>query len=204
MPSLRTSRTFGKYPDLELSKFTGVTIKGFTGNPDLTAPPVLPANLAGLKQTFDDAIIAANKGGQLATATKDVAGAAVQVALNKNASYVDINCGEDLTILLSSGYEAISTNRAQTVLGAPEIIAAEYGQTGEIKLRIKGDPNRKAIQGRVKSLGGEFGPVVTFQNSRHILFDGLKAGTMYVMQLCGLGGSTGQSDWSDEVSKMAV
>ena len=37
-----------------------------------------------------------------------------------------------------------------------------------------------------------------------ILFDGLKAGTTYVMQLMGLGGSTGQSDWSDPVEKMAV
>ena len=35
--------------------------------------------------------------------------------LNKDASYVDINCDEDLTILLSSGYQQVSTNRAQVV-----------------------------------------------------------------------------------------
>jgi len=69
---------------------------------------------------------------------------------------------------------------------------------------VTGDPNRKAIQGRVKATGGEFGPVITFKNSRHILFKGLTAGTTYVMQLCGLGGSTGQSDWSDPVTKVAV
>jgi hypothetical protein len=32
----------------------------------------------------------------------------------------------------------------------------------------------------------------------------LAAGTTYVMQLCGLGGSSGQSDWSEPVTKVAV
>ena len=58
---------------------------------------------------------------------------------------------------------------------------------------------------RIKSAsGGEFGPVITFKNSRNILFKGLTAGTTYVMQLCGLGGSTGQSDWGAPVKKIAV
>ena len=143
-------------------------------------------------------------GGTLPTAQKDAARATLIAALNKDASYVDINSDEDLTILLSSGYEPVSTNRAQVVLPPPEVIAATYGQTGEIKLRVAGDPNRKAIQGRVKTLGGEFGPVISFKNSRSILFKGLIAGTTYVMQLCGLGGSTGQSDWSAPVTKIAT
>ena len=124
--------------------------------------------------------------------------------MNKNASYVDIHAEEDLTILLSSGFEAVNTNRTPTVLDPPVVTAAEHGQSGEIKLRVKGDPNRKAVLGRVKAVGGEFGPVVTFRNSRQILFEGLVAGTTYVMQLCGLGGSTGQSDWSEPVTKVAV
>jgi len=53
-------------------------------------------------------------------------------ALNKDASYVDINCDEDLTILLSSGFQPVSTNRSQTVLDAPVVLGANYGQTGEI------------------------------------------------------------------------
>jgi hypothetical protein len=46
--------------------------------------------------------------------------------------------------------------------------------------------------------------MVTFKNSRNILFKGLAAGTTYVMELMGLGGSTGQSDWSDSFTKVAV
>jgi hypothetical protein len=38
---------------------------------------------------------------------------------------------------------------------------------------------------------------------REILFKGLTAGVTYVLELCVIGGSTGQSDWSDSVSKMA-
>ena len=46
--------------------------------------------------------------------------------------------------------------------------------------------------------------MITFKNSRNILFKGLTAGTTYVMQVMGLGGSTGQSDWSAPVNKIAV
>jgi hypothetical protein len=180
-------------------------ITGLTGNADLSDPPVKPVDLGTLKKTFDDAIVAAAAGGVLLTAQKDAARAALVTALNKDASYVDINCDEDLAILLSSGFQPVSTNRAQIVLDAPEVIGAGYGQAGEIKLRVTGDPNRKAIQGRIKAAsGGEFGPVITFKNSKNILFKGLTAGTTYVMQLCGLGGSTGQSDWSAPVNKTAV
>src|SRR5207237_5017935 len=192
-------------PDTGLSKFTGGTMVGLKANPALPSPPVDVAALGTLKTTFDEAIIKANKGGTLATAMKDAARAALVAALDKNASYVDINCEEDMTILLSAGYEAVSTNRAQAVLDPPVIVAVDYGQTGVLKLRIKGDAHRKGIQGRIKDVKGtEFGPTITFRNSKSILFNGLVAGTTYVMELCGIGGSTGQSDWSEPVSKIAL
>ena len=204
MPLIRTSRSYSRLPDLDVSAFTGGVIVGLTGNEDLADPPVKPTALATLKKTFDDAIIAASERGTLATAQKEAARAALISALNKNASYVDINCDEDLTILLSSGYGAVNTNRTQTVLNPPQVTHAEYGQAGQIRLRVKGDPNRRAVLGRCKTMDGDWGPVLTFKNSREILFAGLKAGTTYVLQVCGLGGSTGQSDWSEPVSKIAV
>lgn len=161
--------------------------------------------LTTLKTAFDQALIKANRGGTLATALKNSARAALVVALDKNGSYVDINCDEDVTILMSSGYEPISTNRAQTVLGTPQVLGVEYGQTGELRLRIKADPNARSFVGRIKQANGsEFGPSISFKNSRSILFDGLTAGVTYVMQLCAIGGSTGQSDWSEPATKMAV
>jgi hypothetical protein len=204
MPLIKTSRSFGRASDLDVSKRAGSVIKGLTGNKDLAEPPVTPTQLATLKKTFDDAVIAADKGGSLATAQKDAARMALVTALNKDASYVDIHCDEDMTIVLSSGFEPVNTNRAQAVLNPPVITGTEYGQTGQIRLRVGGDRNRKAILGRVKTMDGEWGPVLTFKNSRSILFDGLKSGVTYLFQLCGLGGSTGQSDWSEPVTKIAT
>lgn len=201
MGLIRTKRGFDKLADLDISKLTGKTIAGFTGNVDLTKPPVSVAILTDEKSLLDELIIKADKGGSLATARKNAQRAVVIDSLNKNASYVDINCGEDLSILLSSGYEAVSTNRAQSVLDAPVILDVDNSVNGVLKPRVKVDPNTKSLLGRIKEAsGGEFGPVISFKNSRSILFAGLKAGVTYVYQLCSVGGSNGQSNWSDPSS----
>ena len=205
MPSIRTSRSYSKLPDAQLSEFAGGTIAGFTTNPDLPTPPVLPAALTTLKTAFDNAIVAAAMGGAVQQSAKNSARVALTAAMDKNASYVDITCDDDLTVLLSSGYQQVSTNRVQTILDPPQIIAVDHVQTGQLKVRVAGDLNRRGIQGRIKDAkGGEFGPVITFRSSKEILFTGLTAGTTYVLQLIGLGGKTGQSDWSDPVSKIAL
>jgi len=203
MSSIRTNRKYNKLSDTELSRFVGKTIIGLTGSKDLPDPPAAPPELTLQKTAFDTAIANASKGGSLATAIKDAARAVMVSSLDRNASYVDINCQEDLTILLSSGYEAVSTNRSRQVLAAPVIVAVQNGQAGQLRLRVAGDPNRRAIQGRIKPVGSaEFGPVITFEGSRGIIFDALSASVSYVMQLIGIGGSTGQSDWSESVTKM--
>ena len=51
--------------------------------------------------------------------------------------------------------------------------------------------------------GREFGPSISSKNSRSIIFKGLTAGLTYVFELMAIGGSTGQSDWSDPATKMA-
>ena len=194
---MKTNRLYNRLPDTEFSKFFGGTIKGFTGNPDLTDPPVPPTAAQIMKATFDELLILANKGGNLATARKNAARAICADAADKNASYVDINCKNELTILLSSGYEPVSSNRAQTILPAPQILAVETPQSGELKARIKADPNSRSFVGRIKPANGsEFGPSISFQNSKKIIFDGLTVGVKYVFELCAIGGSTGQSDWS--------
>ena len=200
---LRTKRGFERLAPVSVSKLVGKTIVGFTGNPDLPTPPVLPAVLTTKKSMLDDAIIKADKGGSLATARRNVILAEVAVDLNKNASYVDINCNDELPILLSSGYEAVSTNRAQRILNPPQIVAVEFPQDGQLKARIVPDANTKSFVGRIKPVDGEYGPTITFASSRKILFDGLSSGVKYMFQLMAIGGSTGQSDWSEPGEGMA-
>ena len=201
---IRTKRGFERLAPVEVSKVAGKTIAGFTGNEALPEPPVPPAVMSPKKVVLDDAIIKADKGGSLATARRNALLVEMMVDLNKNASYVDINCNDELTILLSSGYEAVSTNRAQRVLNPPQIVAVESRQSGELRARIRADRNSKSYVGRIKQAnGGEFGPTISFASSRDIIFKGLVAGMTYILELMAVGGSTGQSDWSAPGEGMA-
>ncbi|MDQ6626071.1 MAG: hypothetical protein M3Y69_08030, partial [Verrucomicrobiota bacterium] len=91
MPALRTNRLFNRLSDTEFSKFLGGTSKGLRNNPALPQPPVDSAALDTMKATLDELLIAANKGGSLATAKKNAQRAVCADAADKNASYVDIN-----------------------------------------------------------------------------------------------------------------
>ena len=204
MPLVRTSRSFARLPDAALSEFVGGVSAGLA-TPIYSAAPVLPAALDSLKTSLDAAIVDAAQGGTALTAAKNVVRGQVIDALTKDASYVDIAANGDLASLLLSGYQPVSTNRAQITLAPPQVISADHGQTGEIKVRITADSNAKSYVGRIKkATDGDFGPTLSFQNSRKILFDGLTAGVTYVMQLCAVGGNTGKSDWCEPVSKMAM
>ena len=168
-------------------------------------PPVSPTELKTLKQTFDDALVAKGQGGKMNTAAKNAARAALVDALRDDALYVEIASKNDLATLLSSGYEAASTNRAQAVLGQVQIKQVENAQTGELKVRVSRLANAKRFEGRIKPAnGGDFGPSVSFASSRRLLFKGLTAGVSYTLQLCGIGGSTGRGDWSAPSSHMAM
>jgi hypothetical protein len=205
MPLVRTSRSFARLSDPALSEFLAGVEAGIAATPMYSTAPVLPPALTLLKTSFDAAIVDASQGGTALTAAKNVVRDQVIDALNKDASFVDIAANGDLASLLLSGYQAVSTNRAQATLPAPQVLSADHGQTGEIRVRVAADSNVKSYLGRIKkATDGDFGPTLSFQSSRKILFQGLTAGVTYVMELCAIGGSTGKSDWSNPVSKMAL
>src|SRR5947208_2191792 len=83
-------------------------------------------------------------------------------------------------------------------------VALDNGQTGGLTVRLDPIANAKGFDGRIKSGTGEYGPSISFQNSKSIFFKGLTAGITYTLQLCAIGGSTGAGDWSDPVSHMAM
>ena len=203
---IRTSLNFVKLTDGLIGPFAGAVINGLTAEAArFPALPVTVAQLTSRKEAYETALIAAQDAGTSETAAKDQARAALEDALRKNALYVEIAADNDLAVLLSSGYEAASTNRASAPLETVEVLAVQNASEGEIKARVKTQPNVKSYVGRCKPVGGsEFGPNLSFASSRAILFAGLTKGVTYVFQVCAVGGSTGQSDWSDPVEKMAV
>ena len=202
---IRTSKNFSALTPIGVYNQLGLVIDGCDGNTHFASLPVSVADLKTQQTALNAAILASQTGGSEAKAQRDNAVEQTIVMLRKNASYVDIQCNDDKAILLSSGFAAVSTNRAQSELTAPEITNVDYGQTGELRPRVKAQPNVKSYVGRIKEASGsEFGPNISFASSRAILFGGLKAGVTYVMQVMAVGGSTGQSGWSEPAQKMAI
>ncbi|MGC3959097.1 MAG: fibronectin type III domain-containing protein [Verrucomicrobiota bacterium] len=62
----------------------------------------------------------------------------------------------------------------------------------------------RAYEARARVGSQEWKPAGVFTKARGMLLPGLIPGTMYDVQVRGVGGSTGCSDWSDSVSHMAT
>ena len=62
----------------------------------------------------------------------------------------------------------------------------------------------KVIEGRIKGQTGDWLPSVFTGDSQHITFANLTPGSTYTVQVRALGGSTGQSDWSDPSTHMSM
>ena len=124
--------------------------------------------------------------------------------MRQTASYVQMQCNDDLPLLLSSGFQAQSTNRASVPLDQPENLALKNGASGELVVRVTAARNVNMYEGRIKLDDGDWLPSVFTGDSQHIIFDGLTRGKDYTAQVRALGGSTGQSDWSDPSSHMAM
>ena len=119
------------------------------------------------------------------------------------AGYVQINCNNDMALLLSSGFQAQNVNNAQVPLTQPEGLAIKNGTSGQLVARVNPVKNTSMYEGRAKA-DGDWLPSVFTGDSQHIIFDGLTPGKTYTVQARALGGLTGQSDWSDPSSHMAM
>jgi hypothetical protein len=115
-----------------------------------------------------------------------------------------MKCNDDLAVLLSSGFEAQSTNRTSVPLLRPIGLALKNGSSGELVGSVGPVKNCNMYEGRIKLDPGDWLPSVFTGDSQHISFAGLTPGKTYTAQVRALGGSTGQSDWSDPSSHMAI
>ncbi len=112
--------------------------------------------------------------------------------------------GEDLTTLLSSGFEAVNTNRAQIPLPKPVIDRVENPQSTQLALRLTPVPTARAYEVRISYGTNGWQAAGIFTQARKIVLTDLTPGTTYTLQARAIGGSTGLSDWSDPVSHMSL
>jgi len=200
----KVSLGFGRLSDTELDVYAQGVIDALTGNAAFPTPPVTLANLQAAKDDFTARMAAAQVGGPAETAAKNNSRQALITMLRDVAAYVQMKCNNDPAILLGSGFEMQSTNRAQVELTKPEALSVRNGTSGQLVARV--DPVKSAgmYEGRIRLTDGDWLPSVFTGDSQHIIFNGLTRGKDYTVQVRALGGSTGQSDWSDPSSHMAM
>lgn len=202
--SAKVSLAFARASDMELDNFAQGVINRITGNATYPTPPVTIANLQTAKNDFTMKVAAAHAGGPADTAAKNNSRQTLIGMLRQIAMYVQINCSDDMALLLTSGFEAQSTNRASVTLDRPQGLVLKNGSSGQLVASVSKVKNTNMYEGRAKGPTGDWLPSVFTGDSQHISFDGLTAGTMYTVQVRSLGGATGQSDWSDPSSHMSM
>jgi hypothetical protein len=209
MPQLRVLLGFTNAPDHSVEETAQAVLDHLYGNPAYPDPPVLQPALQAVLTAFSHAIAAAHQGGPADTADKNNKRDIVIDLLRQLAGYVQSKHGNNLATLLTSGFEAVSTNRSSSPLNAPTIKDILNGNTGQLILRVSPIANASNYEVRFAAIGagGAPGPWQgggVFGNSRSMPVNNLTPGTNYIFQVRAIGGSTGYSDWSDAVSHMSM
>jgi hypothetical protein len=201
----RVNLGFAGYTDADLGDFTDNVIASMTGNPSFPTPPVDMAAVGAQRTAFATAVTNAAQGGTQLTAIKNAARKTLVTILRKIAAYVQSIASQDVALLLSSGFQANSTNRARTPLAVPTILSISNDATTELTVRLQPVDNARAYQVRYSINGGtSWLPIVDSTQARQIILQNLTPGATYTAQSRAVGGSKGYSDWSDPVSHMAM
>ena len=129
--------------------------------------------------------------------------------LRQLAAYAQTESANDLAKLLSSGFEAVNTNHAREPLATTLIVEIVNGISGQLIVKVTPVKNAKSYEVRIAVVapGGATGPFQiagVFTDSRQMIVEDLTPGTTYIVQVSAIGGSTGQSGWSDPVIHMCM
>ncbi len=202
----RVSLSFTSLSDSDDDEFAANVILKLTNNAAFPNLPVSLATYATQRTTFHNSITAAMQGGVGLTAAKDVARTTLDNSSRAMAAYVQSVASHDLPMLLSSGFEEISNNRTSSPLATPTILNIDNSATEKFFLRFQPVSNAAAYQIRYTAtdVAGAISATVESTKSRNVLVPDLVPGTLYKLQVRAIGGSTGYSEWSDPVTKMAT
>lgn len=171
--------------------------------------PVTAKDLGDAHAAFVEAKALQPKRGVEGTAAKNQQRKEVLLPLLRSlANYVQGACNNDLALLLSSGFDASSTNRTPYALSKPSIIRIVPGKSGEALVTMTTETIARGHEIRVAEVDeygtpGEFRMLPFSTSSRNILVGGLIPGKLYAYQGRTVGGSTNYSDWSDQIVQRA-
>lgn len=195
---------FSALPDAALGAFVLNVATKMTGNAGYPTPRIASAVLETDANAFLADVAAAHGGGTEAIAKKNASRLALELKARDQAAYVQSIAGTNLELLLSSGFEAASTNRARIVLPKAVIKSIKPIQSGVFNIVAEPSPTARGYEMRYKNGTGDYINGGFFTSSRAILLEGLTPGSTYTVQVRAMGGLTGASDYSDPISQMAI
>jgi hypothetical protein len=197
--------SFTKDSDSELDQRAEKVLTSMDKNPNFVTPdPTLPDVQTAL-DTFTAAVAVKNDGGKQATKARDAARETLLGLMRELALYVQKTSKGDPIVMLSSGFDITSASHTQTPLSLPIIINITNGVSGTATIHAQPQRNVKSVLTQYRESGTTAwlnGPVCT--QMRNIPVPGLTPGKTYDFHIQFIGGSTGQTDWSDTVSHMAM
>ena len=205
MAEARVRLGFRNATDAQIVAMADAVVAGMTNNIAFPQPSVDLATLEAALDQFKNAIATQAAGGRAATAHKYQRREALMRLLRKLAHYVEGNCDNDLSVLMSSGFAAKSMNRAQSACPKAVIVRVKNGRATELLVKVSAIANAKCYEIRCAALAedgtpGRWQNSGLFTNSRIMTVSGLTPGKMYAFQARAVGGATGYGDWSDTVS----
>ena len=180
-------------------------ITGLTGNPAFLSSPVDLKTVQAAVDDLNSAMVAQAHGGQAATAEKYQKQDVLIAQLRQLKHYVEDHCGNDVAVVLSSGFQPALSTRNRAPLENPSILSVDPGYSGDLVLKVTPIARARCYQVRM-----QIGNVPSwlaaglFTNSRSMTISNLTPGTAYTFQVRSVGGSTGYSEWCNPVSRMCA
>jgi hypothetical protein len=195
--------------DLATAVSAKLYVEPVFNNPPDVVPPVSKADLDTARTAFTEAIPIAKAGGPEETATKNNLRAALIALLRPLAAHVDGKHGNDLEVLLSSGFKAAKTGNTPASATTPVIKGVKNGNTGQLLPKVDSIDNAAGFEPRCALIAadGPQGPWVMgdFSSSaRGLALNGLTPGALYAIQVRAHFANNQHSDWSDTVQHRAM
>ncbi len=185
-------------------------LKALTGNVNFST---LPIDLNVLKTSLDAYAISigeAKDGGRKAILLRNQQGEEIIRMLKALATYVELNCKDDINVFLTSGFQPRSTSRATAQpLDQPTIASVDQGVSGQLLAAIKAVRKAKTYELRYAAVAAAGAApaswsTLTVPNAKSALsVDGLTPGTVYALQIRAYG-TLGYTAWSDSVTRMCI
>jgi hypothetical protein len=200
---IRVALSFATFSDDELNSFAILVIACIKTNPLFPNPPVLAAALTALQTAFQDAMTAAAQGGTMDTAAKNEARDALVPALRQTAAYVQSLALANVSQVLSSGFDVVTPNTAQSPLSQP-MFSPDNSMTGQLTVDLQAVTNAKAYQVQFGIGTGAWQEAGIYPNTRDIVLTNLTPGTVCSVRIRAIGGSTQYSEWSTTMPAMVT